>query len=113
LVEARELKNKDGFFGKNDAYCDIHVGGRKEKTSVIKNAGKKATWNQTFNYTIDDNVSEIKVECLDYDKISTNDLIGKVKIPLRAVRQFGRIEGWYPLTDKAKFSGEVHLIIQF
>ncbi|KAI9293659.1 hypothetical protein K502DRAFT_27260 [Neoconidiobolus thromboides FSU 785] len=113
VVEARKLKNKDGLFGKNDAYVNLEVAKKKEKTNVIKNAGSKAFWDQTFTFPVPDDKAFLHIEVMDYDKISFNDLIGMVNVPLTSIKQFGMIECWYPLINNGDYSGEINLFIRF
>ncbi|KAI9297925.1 C2-domain-containing protein [Neoconidiobolus thromboides FSU 785] len=111
VVEARGLANRDGLFGKNDAYTIIKVGGKKERTKTIANAGKNARWNETFNFQFSQN-DEIHVDVWDYDRIK-DDLIGSIKIPALGVMNLGYVENWYPISMGAKNSGEILLQLQF
>ncbi|KAJ9081967.1 Protein Aster-C [Entomophthora muscae] len=95
----------DGLFGKNDAYAIVKVGEQTQKTNIIENAGKEATWDESFNFSIvsDD---EVAIEVYDSDNIQ-DDLIGLVKIPLDAVFQDKKVEKRYPLSRGANNAGEV------
>jgi Ca2+-dependent lipid-binding protein len=63
--------------GGNDAYVLIKTPHQKFKTEVKKNAGKEATWNQTFRLGVTDKVEQLKLELWDSDMVA-DDLIGKI-----------------------------------
>ncbi|KAJ9050391.1 hypothetical protein DSO57_1014831 [Entomophthora muscae] len=96
VVAARNLVNKDiPFFGKNDAFAVVQVGGQVNKTRTIPNAGKNALWNETFYYTITPE-SEILIKVFDED-ILKNDFIGEMRLTTLMIYEEGSYEGWFSL----------------
>jgi hypothetical protein len=53
------------------------------------------------------------VQAFDYDKLSMNDFIGVVRIPILNIRNLGTSEQWWQLTEGSKKTGQVHLKIQY
>ncbi|KAJ9071542.1 hypothetical protein DSO57_1035899 [Entomophthora muscae] len=113
VVEARKLVNKDGFLGKNDPFVSLKVGSNKQKTPVVNNAGSKAAWDLKYEFEVFKDKDVLEVECFDFDKVTCNDLIGKIKIPLQSLCSNRLIECWYPLEKNHEFQGEVNLILEF
>ena len=110
--------------GLPDAYVKIHLSqGQKEmKTKTIKSSANPV-WNEDFRFQVDCLSSTLNsqsvivkipisettqktltLQVMDYDRLSKNDLIGEVKIPLWQV-DFSQInEGWKNI---AKATGKV------
>ncbi|KAI9297926.1 C2-domain-containing protein [Neoconidiobolus thromboides FSU 785] len=107
IKEARNLTNQDGLFGKNDAYISIKIGGKEQRTKVLKNAGGNATWNEVLQFEANEN-DEIDVQVKDHDTIK-DDLIGSIQIPVLGIFHIGQIENWYTISLGSKNSGEVLL----
>lgn len=71
--------------------------GSKQKTPVVKKSCNPK-WNHTFVYP-DVSLEELKDRCLeltvwDYDKITSNDFLGGVRLGLGTGKHFGRDVGW-------------------
>lgn len=111
-VSAVELKNRDGLFGKNDAYTLFKVGRQRGRTKTQFNAGSKATWNEEFIFQIYGK-EDLEVICYDYDKFTSDDIIGSTVIPLNTLFEINYIENWFKLTYKGKYCGKIHLRISF
>ena len=58
-----------------DPYVILEVNGRKYKTSVVPEGGRKPVWNQTFEIPILSMEDDIKITCFDEDLI-LDDLVG-------------------------------------
>ena len=66
------------FRGKQDPYIKLEAFNKTEKTTVKDDAGKAATWNESFDFTYDTVLlnmhQEYKLTALDSDgKLSTGD----------------------------------------
>lgn len=74
-------------FGKQDPYLQFSLNFEEKdtflKTFTHKNAGENATWNQTFNVTLNGE-SDLFVEVLD-EETSVNEVIGFAAIPINQV----------------------------
>eukprot|EP00249_Psilotum_nudum_P004198 c17742_g2_i1 orf=571-993(+) len=81
LLEGHGLKITD-FFGKSDPYAIVSCKGQEQKSSTIERGGADPKWNQSFFFTIDEEVSEVTIKVFDADKFSADDAIGTATIPL-------------------------------
>ncbi|MFD4866230.1 C2 domain-containing protein [Streptomyces sp. NPDC058412] len=106
VVEARNLHHEDGLLGKNDPYAVVSVGAQRHATEVRTNAGSRATWNETFDFELQE--SDRSMTLVVYEKdLLKDDLIGRAIISLEAVRREGTTSSWYPIGEGAKARGEV------
>ncbi|KXN70879.1 hypothetical protein CONCODRAFT_85012 [Conidiobolus coronatus NRRL 28638] len=111
IVSARNLANKDGFFGKNDVYAIVKIGHfNKHRTRTHNNAGANCDFNEIARLDVKDG-HDIEVEVWDADTLR-DDLIGKCKIPLNLIFQQGYVESWYAINEGAKNNGEILLKIR-
>ncbi len=55
---AKDLKDQD-WFGKQDPYCQISVGGQRFRTRTAIDGGKNPVWNETFSANV---INENSVE---------------------------------------------------
>ncbi|KAF9931729.1 Serine/threonine-protein phosphatase 2B catalytic subunit alpha [Linnemannia zychae] len=116
--EASDLEDVERF-GKNDPYVrvavDIGKNAHFEKTKVVKNAGKKAAWNETLtiqNFKPQEH-PELYVEVMD-DETLADEPIGYCAIPLYQVLSAPghAIRGHFHIFNmKGKEKGEVFLTI--
>ena len=66
-------------------------------------------WNQTFEMDVKYIGDDLKIECWDYEKIGSNDLVGDTKIKLSALCTNGGIDDWFHIQYKGKDAGILHL----
>jgi Ca2+-dependent lipid-binding protein len=117
IKEATYLKDAD-MFGKQDPFCDFTYGGKKYKTAVQDDAGKKANFNEKFELEdLHENINEsLIVNSYDEDPGSV-DFLGAIKpIPIATiVKKTGVIDhGWLDLFDKkGKKAGQLSLASEF
>ncbi|KAI8805386.1 TerD domain-containing protein [Cladochytrium replicatum] len=119
IVEARGLRGADKGGTSSDPFAKIknvkglHLPGNDDhyKTKVVKkNLNPK--WGESFNLKFDDRLSKIAFLIFDWDMLSSNDRIGKAKIPVEQL--FGNggnhtvVDRWLPVTPQ----GELHVIIE-
>ncbi|XP_077541591.1 uncharacterized protein LOC144153757 isoform X3 [Haemaphysalis longicornis] len=88
--------------GTSDPFCKSYLlpdrtKGSKQKTPVVKKSCNPK-WNHTFVYT-DVSLDELKDRCLeltvwDYDKITSNDFLGGVRLGLGTGKLYGRDVDW-------------------
>uniref|UniRef100_L7LVU9 Putative bitesize n=1 Tax=Rhipicephalus pulchellus TaxID=72859 RepID=L7LVU9_RHIPC len=88
--------------GTSDPFCKSYLlpdrtKGSKQKTPVVKKCCNPK-WNHTFVYP-DVSLDELKDRCLeltiwDYDKITSNDFLGGVRLGLGTGKLYGRDVDW-------------------
>lgn len=88
--------------GTSDPFCKSYLlpdrtKGSKQKTPVVKKSCNPK-WNHTFVYP-DVSLDELKDRCLeltvwDYDKITSNDFLGGVRLGLGTGKLYGRDVDW-------------------
>ncbi|XP_029850619.3 uncharacterized protein LOC8038847 isoform X3 [Ixodes scapularis] len=88
--------------GTSDPFCKSYLlpdrtKGSKQKTPVVKKSCNPK-WNHTFVYP-DVSLEELKDRCLeltvwDYDKITSNDFLGGVRLGLGTGKLYGRDVDW-------------------
>jgi len=106
IVEARNLKSAD-LNGFSDPY--VIIKGTKTKTNIVKK-----TLNPTWNFSTELPISsfeKLTFQIYDWDRFSTDDLIGEVSLDYFGYRQ--AIDSWFPVflkKHKVKTQyGELHL----
>ena len=84
VQKATDLLNKDGAFGKSDAYCCVRVEGHQRNTQVIKK-NLNPVWDESFGYRVADRLSAV-IEVYIFDDNKNNaDALGRVTFPLHIV----------------------------
>ncbi|XP_044436014.1 C2 and GRAM domain-containing protein At1g03370 isoform X1 [Triticum aestivum] len=92
--------------GSSDPFVKLQLGKRRAKTAVVKKSLTPA-WDEEFSFLVGDVTEELSVSVLNEDKYFTNDLLGKVKVPLSKVMEaedFNLGTAWYQLQPKSKKS---------
>ncbi|MBP2041234.1 Ca2+-dependent lipid-binding protein [Streptomyces avidinii] len=77
------------------------MGTPSHETKVKVEAGRDATWNETFTFTLQESGTTVDLEVYDKDTLNA-DLIGGTKIPLETVLQQGKASAWYPIGKASK-----------
>eukprot|EP01114_Cavostelium_apophysatum_P020374 TRINITY_DN6807_c0_g1_i2.p1 TRINITY_DN6807_c0_g1~~TRINITY_DN6807_c0_g1_i2.p1 ORF type:complete len:695 (+),score=200.18 TRINITY_DN6807_c0_g1_i2:258-2342(+) len=98
--------------GSSDPYVIVTLGGKKKKTKVKKKT-LNPQWNEAIIFDIDPNTleDEIVIQVFDYDRFSSDDKLGSLKIPITAEIKSGRtVSQWYTLSDTT--SGAINISIQ-
>ncbi|KAG2439059.1 hypothetical protein HYH02_006586 [Chlamydomonas schloesseri] len=86
LEFAKDLKDSD-WFGKQDPYCIIRVGGQTFRTRTAVDGGRNPVWNETFRFNII-NENSVDVEIKDED-VGKDDVIGTATFSLAKARESG------------------------
>ncbi|KAL6839471.1 hypothetical protein ACP4OV_030741 [Aristida adscensionis] len=117
VVEARGLPAVH-VDGSSDPFVKLQLGKRRAKTAVVKRS-LAPVWDEEFSFLVGDAGEELVVTVLNEDKYFTNDVLGRVRMPLARVMEaddhsLGAV--WYQLEPKSKRSkkkcrGEVCLHI--
>ncbi|GIL63320.1 hypothetical protein Vafri_17413 [Volvox africanus] len=108
---AKDLKDKD-WFGKQDPYAVLRVGGQTFRTKTHNNGGKNPVWNETFHINvINDNTIDVTIFDSDVGK---DDIIGTTTVVLAKVREHGQDYQQCPVRTKSgKQHGFVAIRLQF
>lgn len=131
VVAARQLPKMDR--GSSDPFCIVYYGKENHKTAVMHHdlepvwepLWAEGRWEHEFRFRLPERVMmkmPLLVEMYDEDKMSKNDPMGKVELPLKDLfeKEFGgrfkdgTEHGWYPLRrmeGMQKPSGQLHLNI--
>uniref|UniRef100_A0A0D9WRZ5 C2 and GRAM domain-containing protein n=1 Tax=Leersia perrieri TaxID=77586 RepID=A0A0D9WRZ5_9ORYZ len=117
VVEARGLPAMH-VNGTSDPFVKLQLGKRRAKTAVARKS-LSPVWDEEFSFLVGDIAEELVVSVLNEDKYFSNDLLGKVKVPLADVMETDDLSlgtAWYQLQPKSKKSkkksrGEVCLRI--
>jgi len=80
-----------------DPFCKIYLREDSYITNILKKAGKHPKWNQTFNIEVKYIGDDLKIECWDYEKIGSNELIGETKIKVSAFCVVGGMDDWFEI----------------
>ncbi|KAI3838630.1 hypothetical protein MKX03_030396 [Papaver bracteatum] len=103
VIEGRNLKACDpnGF---SDPYVKLQLGKQRLKTKVVKK-NLNPSWNEDFNFRVEDLSEELLINVFDEDKFLAHDFIGQVKIPISEIfdaenKTLGTC--WYTLQPKNK-----------
>ncbi|XP_061349584.1 16 kDa phloem protein 2-like [Gastrolobium bilobum] len=113
LVSAKGLHDSD-FFKKMDPYVILTYRAQEHRSSVAQGAGSNPSWNESFLFTVSDNVSELNLRLMDKDTFTKDDFLGEAKINLEPVFAEGSIpQTVYNVVRNQKYSGEVKLALTF
>ena len=93
VVEAKNLKAGD--INTSDPYCVLKFNGIEKKTRVI-DCTLNPIWNQYFYFNITSfDTNELNIKIFDKDKLSKDELLYEMNIPLKNL-QYGIVEDkWY------------------
>jgi hypothetical protein len=100
------------WFGTQDPYVIIQLGGQTQKSSVCKDGGKNPRWSDclTFNSNGEPGFS---FKVMDRDHISSDDELGVGQVALNQVYQTRSVTNAFPCFRKGKPYGTVTFSIDF
>ncbi|PNW76447.1 hypothetical protein CHLRE_11g467594v5 [Chlamydomonas reinhardtii] len=93
----KDLKDGD-WFGKQDPYCIIRIGGQTFRTRTAVDGGRNPVWNETFRFNVI-NENNVDVEIKDED-VGKDDLIGTCTFSLAKARESGSDRIQAPVVSK-------------
>ncbi|KAL6290196.1 elicitor-responsive protein 3-like [Prunus yedoensis var. nudiflora] len=114
LVEAKGLKNTD-FLSKIDPYVVFTVKTQEKKSNVAKGQGNEAEWNESFLFTVSEDVSELRLKIMDKDTFTADDFVGEATIPLEPLFTEGSLPPtMYNVVNKDRdYHGEIKIGLTF
>jgi hypothetical protein len=81
VVSGAHMPKMDAFLGTCDPYCIVRCGDKDMRTGTGK--GYDVRWDATFDVDVGGK-GEVEVEVWDYDRLTKDDVIGKVWVHLCA-----------------------------
>ena len=114
LVEAKGLDNND-FMADMDPYVILTVKTQEKNSNVVSGQGSTPEWNETFLFTVSDDVSELYLKIMEKDNFSADDFVGEATICLEPVFTEGSLPpAPYNVVNKDKeFCGEIKIGLTF
>ncbi|KAG8066758.1 hypothetical protein GUJ93_ZPchr0004g39390 [Zizania palustris] len=114
LVCAKGLEDTD-VLNDMDPYVILTCRTQEQKSSVAKGAGSEPEWNETFVFTVSDDVpAELNVKIMDSDAFSADDFVGEANIPLEPVFLEGSLHpAVYRVVKAEEYCGEIKLALTF
>ncbi|XP_004306824.1 PREDICTED: elicitor-responsive protein 3-like [Fragaria vesca subsp. vesca] len=65
-----------------DPYVIFSVKTQEKRSTVAKGQGVNPEWNESFLFTVTDDVTELRLKIMDKDTLSSDDFVGEATIPL-------------------------------
>jgi len=116
IVEARGLPKSDHIGGKSDPYCVLFLERQKEKTRTVKKT-LNPKWQAEFEFYVSDPQAVLEVSVFDWNRIFSDELIGKTNIPVSELKDGKTDDRWHPLLGKEgkkdRNAGEIRLILTY
>jgi uncharacterized protein YbjQ (UPF0145 family) len=128
VISARDLPIMDKASELTDAYVEIKFGEHHLARTQIAKKTLDPVWNEDFRFEITDDADIqnefLEIRVLDYDAISSNDMVGAVSIDLDPLLTWDlepmdeeniepQLTGWFPLYDTLQgIRGEIHLQVK-
>ena len=84
VYQARELSAKD-ITGKSDPFCIVELDSTRLRTHTLYKT-LNPVWNKSFVIPVQDIHSILEITIYDEDNNKSSEFIGKIAIPLLAVR---------------------------
>ncbi|CAN6711164.1 unnamed protein product [Malus baccata var. baccata] len=115
LVSAKGLDNNDFLAGNMDPYVILTVRTQDKKSTVVSGQGSEPEWNETFSFTVSDDVDELRLKIMDKDTFSSDDFIGEATVALEPLFAEGSLPPTpYNVVNQDKeYSGEIKVGLTF
>jgi Ca2+-dependent lipid-binding protein len=109
VVEGKEMPAMD-IGGKSDCYIKVAIG-KFEHKSKVQMATLTPIWNEKFDVDIASMNDTIIFSVFDWDRLSRNDLIGKVEFKLSNLKM-GKNDLWLQLPQINNKFPQIHVVLQ-
>eukprot|EP00246_Nothoceros_aenigmaticus_P002203 TRINITY_DN12_c0_g1_i5.p1 TRINITY_DN12_c0_g1~~TRINITY_DN12_c0_g1_i5.p1 ORF type:complete len:446 (-),score=79.00 TRINITY_DN12_c0_g1_i5:559-1896(-) len=115
LIGADGLKDTE-VFGRSDPYAFVSVGRKPaQRSATAEDHGSRPSWNQTFNFQIDEGDNELHIRIFNENTLSTDDDIGSAIIPLGHVFATGTsgLQSYQVIRPSGRPQGTVRVSLIF
>lgn len=108
---AKLLRDTD-FISRMDPYCEVVMGGQRQRTATSPEAGKSPIWHDSlvFKRTTEDT---IQICVYDYDSNSRDDLVAEGSLPIARVLSIPNWEDWVELFYRGRKAGDIRIAANF
>ena len=107
-----KLTRDTEVLGSMSPYLTFTFGGKKYKSKVHDNAGKKPKWTDEFVFEIESVEDEMTMRVWDQD-MTTSDAVGFTKIKMSSLMINCGVESWFTIMYDNKPAGEILLQTTF
>ncbi|KAJ3429447.1 c2 domain-containing protein [Anaeramoeba flamelloides] len=116
LIAARDLKIAD-ITGASDPYANLSINGKAPiyKSNIVKKT-INPEWNSIFELTQKAKNDILVIVLMDWDFLTSDDLLGYCRIKLSDLDQDEVNDSWFPVEEQrigSRGLGEVHCTIYF
>ncbi|KAG2439050.1 hypothetical protein HYH02_006578 [Chlamydomonas schloesseri] len=110
---AQHIKDAD-WFGRQDPYCIIRVGGQTFRTRTAVDGGRNPVWNETFSFELV-NENDMELNLMEEKLMGRDASLGSATVSLARARQAGsdRIQAPVISPHHHKQHGIVSLLLQW
>lgn len=113
LVGAKGLENSD-YLKDMDTYAVLKFCSQEQRSSIASGKGVEPEWNESFIFTVSNNVSEFKIKLMDSDSGSQDDFVGEVDISLEPLFAEGELPPTvYNVVKDEEYKGEIKVGFTF
>ena len=110
VVEASNLPSMDIIRG-CDAYCILNVDHHPHQvyeTEVVMRS-YNPRWNEEFQWEINETVSLLDILVVDYDRVTSHDIVGRVTIDIQKLPANKEVDEWHDvILARRKLDKEEH-----
>lgn len=106
-MSAQLTHNTEMFFRKMDPQLEITIGGRKYRTTVAHDQGKRPVWQDSITHILNGDETAMNVIVWDVDKVTRTDLVGDATIPLMETLSRGASSNWYDIYFRGRPAGRI------
>ncbi|KAK9910559.1 hypothetical protein M0R45_034516 [Rubus argutus] len=88
----------------------------QEKTSTVaQGQGTNPEWNESFLFTVTDDVTELRLKIMDKDTFTADDFVGEATIPLEPVFMEGNLPptSYSVVNEDKEYHGEITVGLTF
>ena len=77
-----DFQETSGFLDVSDPCVQVTLGGQSQRTTIKRNAGGSATFDEIFSFNKDGSTSLLKVVVYDSDSLTNDTVLGEVEVDL-------------------------------
>ncbi|CAB4269915.1 unnamed protein product [Prunus armeniaca] len=98
-----------------DPYVLLTLRTQEKKSNVVSGQGSAPEWNETFVFTVSDDVSELHLKIMKKDNFSADDFVGEATISLEPIFTEGSIPptAYNVVNQDKEYRGEIKVGLRF